>query len=122
MISADCALDPRGTVLVVRNEEAIVTKLINGLTTLQSSNECKSKAIPLICLHLFGLCGESGVPIRPTRSECEEIRDKTCQREWNIVESLIDLPDCDGLPREASSCPTMNHNDSTNRTVIENIG
>ena len=119
LISADCAFDRKGTVLVVKNEEAMVMQLVNGLTTLQSSNECKSKAIPLICLHLFGLCGESGVPIRPTRSECEEVRDETCQREWNIVKALdFDLPDCAILPDEASFCSALNDSGSTNGTVM----
>ena len=117
LISANCTLDPEGTLLVPRNEEAMVTKLVNGLTTIRASEECRSEAIPLLCLHLFGLCGESGVPIRPTRSECEEVRDETCQREWNMVETLIDLPDCDVLPLKASFCPAVNDSDSTNGTV-----
>ena len=104
--------------LVMRNEEAIVMKLINGLTFIGASEECKSKAIPLLCLYLFGLCGESGVPIRPTRSECEEVRDETCQQEWNMVKAFdIDLLDCDDLPHEASFCPALNDSGSINGTV-----
>ena len=102
---------------MVRNQEAEATNLINGLTTIGASEECKGKVIPLLCLHLFGLCGESGVPIHPTRSECEEIRDETCQMVWNILLALdIDLPDCDLLPSESSSCPTLNDSASTNGT------
>ena len=117
MISANCTLDPEGTLLVTRSEEATMMQLINGLSIIGASEECRCKAVPLLCLHLFGLCGESGVPIRPTRSEREEVRDETCQREWNIVETLIDLPDCDGLPHIASFCPAIYDSDSTSGTV-----
>ena len=100
---------------MMRNEEAKVKKLIIGLTAIGVSEECRSKAISLLCLHLFGLCGESGVPIHPTRSECEEVRDETCQ--WNIVKALdFDLPDCTMLPDEASFCPALNDSSSTNGT------
>ena len=116
LISANCAFDPEGTLLVMRNEEAMVTELIIGLTNNGSNEECRSKAIPLLCLHHFGLCGESGVLIHPTRSECEEVRDETCQREWNIIE-VLDLPDCAMFPHEASFCLPLNESDSMNGTV-----
>ena len=94
-------------------------QLINGLTFIKASDECRSKAIPLLCLYLFGLCGESGIFIQPTRGECEEVRDETCQQEWNIVEALdVDLPDCTMLPREASFCPAISGSNSTNGTIV----
>ena len=104
---------------MMRNEEDMVMQLINGLSLIGASEECQSKAIPLLCLHLFGLCGEQGVSIQPTRSECKEVRDETCQREWNIVKALdMDLPDCTMLPDEASFCPAINDSSSTNATVM----
>ena len=103
----------------MRNEEDMVIQLINGLSLIGASEECISKAIPLLCLHHFGLCGEPGFSIQPTRSECEDVRDEICKREWNIVEALdIDLPDCTMLQDEASFCPAINDSSSTNATVM----
>ena len=100
-----------------RNEEEFATQLINGLNFIGASAECKEKAIPFLCLHLFGLCVESGVSIQPTAGQCEEIRDITCQEEWGIIEQLdVDLPDCEMFPTDASSCVALNGSNSTNGT------
>ena len=108
--------------LVVRNEEATATQLINELNSIGASVECRRKAIPFVCQHLFGLCGGLGVFIQPTSSQCEEIRELICQQEWGIIEKLsMDLQDCAMFPAETSSCPTLNKSHSTNETILKGM-
>ena len=105
LTASNCSLDSEGSIFVTNNEEAVAMQLINGLETIGASVECRRKAVPFLCLQLFGLCGELEISIQPTSSQCEEIRDVTCQQEWMIIESFgIPLPDCGSLPPEASSC------------------
>ena len=108
--------------LVVRNEEATATQLINELISIGSSVECRSKAIPFVCQHLFGLCGGLGVFIQPTSNQCKEIREVICQQEWvNIEKHSMDLQDCAMFPSETSSCPALNESHSTNETVLKSM-
>ena len=107
---------------MLRNEEDTATKLINGLTSLGASAECLSKAVPFLCLHLFGLCGVSGVEIQSTSSQCKEIRDTICHQQWMFLDKLdIGLPDCEIFPAESLSCPAMNETLSTNGTVTASM-
>ena len=107
--------------LVVRNEEARATQLINELISIGASVECRRKAIPFVCQHLFGLCGGLGVFIQPTSSQCEEIREVICQQEWGSIEKLSMVQDCAMFPAETSSCPALNESHSTNETVLRSM-
>ena len=99
----------------MRNEEVTVARLINGLAIVGASDECRSKAVPFFCQHLFGLCGVSGVSILPTSSQCEEIRDTIYQQEWVKIKVFnIDVPDCAMFLPEALSCPALNDSLFTN--------
>ena len=114
LTSSNCQVDSENF-FVIRNEEARVSQLISGLTTFGSSIECRNKALPFLCLQLFGLCGSAQILIQPTRNECEEIRDMLCPQEWNtIMQFGIDLPDCARLPPETPTCPALNDSNSTN--------
>ena len=112
---------PEGYISVLRNEEDTATKLINGLTSLCASAECLSKAVPFLSAS-FWVCDVSGVAIQSTSSQCKEIRDTTCPQQWVFLDKLdIGLPDCEILPAETLSCPTMNETLSTNGTVIASM-
>ena len=103
---------------MVRNEEATAAQLIDGLVFIGASDECIRRAVPFLCLHLFGLCGRSGISIQPTISQCEEVRDTLCHQQWMFVGTLgIDLPDCAIFPANVSSCPALNDSLSTNEMV-----
>ena len=116
--SSYCLPGPEGYISVLRNEEATATQLINGLTSLGASAECLSKAVPFLCLHLFGLCDVSAVAIQSTSSQGKEIRDTTCPQQWMFLDKLdIGLPDCEIFPVKSLSCPAMNETLSTNGTV-----
>jgi len=91
--------------------------VLNGLEFLNPSQECKDEVTPFLCLHLFGLCGDTGVLLRPTLDQCVRIRDDTCHREWReAVTFNIELPDCSDLPLSAPSCEPSGYNQDTNDT------
>ena len=122
LTSANCPLDQERNVLVVRNEEDTATQLINELISIGASVECRRKVIPFVCQHLFGLCGELGVFIQPTSSQCEEIRDVMCQLEWrNIKKFSMDFQDCTIFPATTSSCPAINEKHSTNEPLLKSM-
>lgn len=119
LLSADCVFGPESDniqVLQVSNEST-AGALINGLSLLAPSDECRKAVVPFLCLYLFGLCNKSGVSIQPTSGQCAEIRDLLCPREWKIVQSFnfeVPLPDCEALPEEASTCPAQSGGGSGN--------
>ena len=117
LTSSNCSPDSEGGVLVTMNNESLAMQLITGLTIIGASAECKKKAAPFLCQFLFGLCGDIGISIQPTSSQCEDIKDTLCQGEWMIIEKLgIPLPDCGSFPPEASSCSGLNSSVSVNST------
>ena len=104
---------------MVRNEEATATQLVNGLTSIGASAECRREAVPFLCQLFFGVCDGSGISIHPTSSQCEVIRDMICRQEWILIKQLgMELPDCAMFLPEVSSCPALNNNHSQNGTVL----
>ena len=104
---------------MVRNEEATATQLVNGLTFIGASVECRREAVPFLCQLLFGVCDGSGISIHPTSSQCEVISDMICRQEWILIKQLgMELPDCAMFLPEASSCPALNNSHSQNGTVL----
>ena len=104
LLSVNC--DSGGTPLVLRDQETSARLLISALNQLSPSPECITEVIPLLCVHLFGLCDSSGVSIQPTSGQCQNVRDNLCSLEWQTAVSLmLDLPDCDSFPEEQVSCP-----------------
>ena len=105
---SNCSSDQEN-VFVVRNKEMMATQLIDNLTSIGASFECRRKFIPFLCLQLFGLCGGSGVFIQPSSNQCEDIRTELSQLGCNISDILaMDLLDCAVLPPETPSCPAPN--------------
>ena len=102
LLSLNC--DSGGSPLVLRDQETNARLLIPALNQ-SPSLECREAAIPLLCLHLFGLCDSSGVSLQPTSGQCRRVRDELCIEEWQSALSAgADLPDCDNLPEEQASC------------------
>ena len=107
--SKDCDIDPEEGVLVQRNQESTANQLVSGLGLIKPSPECQRVALPFFCLYLFGLCDKSsGISIRPTIGQCEEIRDVICPTEWaTALRFGFNLPDCKIFPMESQSCPVL---------------
>ena len=98
--------DSVGPPLVLRNDqEQNARLLLSALDRVRPSLECREEAVPLLCLHLFGLCSTSNVSIHPTSAECENVRDNLCRMEWQIAKTLnYDIPDCSSFPDQQESC------------------
>ncbi len=68
---------------------------------------------PFLCLHLFGLCGDTGIHLQPTSDQCVRIRDNTCYLEWREAAMFnIELPDC--RPLSAPFCENSGYNQDIN--------
>ena len=81
--SMNCDTDLGGNILVQQNGESTASQIQYGLDNfINPSPECRELMVPFLCLHLFGLCDMSGIFIRPTIVQCEEIRDVVCHTEW----------------------------------------
>ena len=120
LTSLNCSFNPEGTVFVKENNKTITTQILNKLNLIGTNAECRRKAVPFLCLHLFGLCVESGVSIQPTAGQCKEIRDIICQEEWGIIAS--DIPDCVTFPTAStSSCTQLNDSYTSGDTVAGNL-
>ena len=116
--SANCTNDSEAYVLVERNAEQSAQELISLLEFI-ARPKCLEKAVPFLCLILFGLCSESGVPIQPNLGQCEVIRDEVCTDEAIIIEaSGNELPDCATFSSEISSCGVLNVSLPTNGTNV----
>ena len=63
---------------------------------------CKQAVVPFLCQYLFPLCNvtnntSQGDLIVPSQEECNNLREKTCEAEWQVAKILGYghlLPDC----------------------------
>ena len=96
-----CLQDVGENILVIRKEEEKIALLNQGLQLIGASEECRMEVVPFLCQYFFGLCSDSGSLIQPTSSQCEEIKNSVCPREWEAaVQFNLELPDCSALPSE----------------------
>lgn len=91
--------------------EETVDQLVFALDLLiQPSKECRCAVVPFLCVYFFGACGSGNDDYRPTSSQCRDVRDSVCQREWEEASALLDLqdlpqlPDCSTLPDDGLNC------------------
>ena len=110
LAASNCLEDIGEPILVLNNAINTAGQLFSGLDLLGASDICKTEVIPFLCIHLFGLCSSSSVNIQPTKSQCEQIRESTCQNEWERALQIgIDLPDCGLFPLETTQCQNMSN-------------
>lgn len=79
-----------------------------GFGQLMASDECVEAALPLLCLFYFSLCDTSTeVSYLPSSSQCMEVRDGPCRREWAAANMALPgiLPVCEDLPDTTVVCP-----------------
>ncbi len=112
--SSNCIEDLHRPILVIESDANRIDQLINGLNLLGTSQDCREEVIPFMCLYTLGLCTHSKLHIQPSLSQCEQIRDVTCRREWSrALEFGIGLPDCSTFPKQIRLC-----DNSTNSTIV----
>ena len=120
LLSMNC--DTEESPLVLHDDETNARLLIPAVGR-SPSPECRAAAVPLLCLHLFGLCDSSGVSIQPTSGQCRNVRDNLCRVEWQAAMGFgFDLPDCDSFPDEQTSCPESNKGSGSHSEKPQHAG
>ena len=90
-------------------KERQAVQILDGLTTLGATPECRAVAEPFICLYLFGLCDSSGMVYAPSYVECVLISTDVCASEWAMANRFLpllglpSLPECRSFQSTASA-------------------
>ena len=82
-------------------------RLVNGLSFLNPSQQCKEAIIPFLCISIFNLCDSSNTLHTITREDCLYIRDDVCARVWHTAVNFLGadvLPVCEDLPDITIEC------------------
>ncbi len=115
--SSSCALN-QTPILVPDRNEVIVRSVIDMLYRVNPSPECLQEMLPFVCLNWLGLCGDEDL-VLPTTSQCEDIQDRTCDREWKQMAATgVLLPDCDDFNEENNVVCPSNNNTQTEGTRL----
>ena len=89
--------------------ETQAVQILDGLTTLGATPECRAVAEPFICLYLFGLCDSSGMVYAPSYEDCVLISTDLCASEWAMANRFLpllglpSLPECRSFQSTASA-------------------
>ena len=89
--------------------EMQANQLLDGLSVLNPSPECRAVIQPFLCLYLFGLCSSNGVAYQPSFEECVYISRDACTSEWIKLNNFLmmvempTLPDCTSFPNTFSA-------------------
>ena len=90
-----------------RAGERGATNLVNGLSLLSPSQQCREAIMPFLCLSIFTLCDSSNHLHTILREDCLELRDDICTEEWRQAVAILGpgiLPVCEDLPDTAENC------------------
>ena len=81
--------------------ESDAMMLLNGLSFLNPSQQCKEAIIPFLCISIFNLCDSSNTLHTALREDCLYIRDDVCFSELSTTVGFLGavvLPVCEELP------------------------
>ena len=87
--------------------ESDAMNLVNGLSLLSPSPQCREAIMPFLCLSIFTLCDSSNHLHTILREDCLELRDNICAEEWRQAVTLLGarvLPVCENLSDSADEC------------------
>ena len=84
--------------------------LVNGLSLLSPSPQCREAIIPFLCLSTFTLCDSSNHLHTILREDCLKLRDDICAEEWRQAVAILGpgvLPVCEDLRDANDECIGM---------------
>ena len=84
-----------------------IMSLVNGLSLLRPSQQCREAILPFICTFIFNLCDNNNTLHTILREDCLHIRDDVCAEVWQIAVSADDqvlLPVCEDLQEITVEC------------------
>ena len=121
---SSCKYGNDSSIYIAANVDQDANEKIAQLINLGASPTCKLYLIPLMCLHLFPLCGNNATF---SRQECFEISTGVCKVEWqnalNIPVIKDKVPNCSSFPatEQALLFPAFDNTSTmTNDTVLVN--
>ena len=79
--------------------ENYIVSLVNVLSILRPSQQCRKAILPFICTFTFNLCDSNNTLYTILREDCLHVRDDVCAEEWQIaVYFQLPLPVCEDIP------------------------
>ena len=81
--------------------------LVNGLSFLNPSPQCREAMLPFLCLSIFQLCDSSKRLHTTLQEDCLILRDNICADEWSQAVGILGaevLPVCEDLPDITDDC------------------
>ena len=87
--------------------ESDAVRLVNSLSSFNSSQQCQEAIMPFLCISIFNLCDSSNTLHTITREDCLYIRDDVCTSEWSMTVKFLGadvLPVCEDLPDNNVEC------------------
>ena len=81
--------------------------LVNGLSILNPSRQCREAIMPFLCLFFFSLCDSSNHLHTILKEDCIELRDDICAEEWSQAVGFLGagvLPACERLADVSDEC------------------
>ena len=104
--------------------ESDATRLVNGLSFFNPSQQCKEAIIPFLCISIFNLCDSSNTLHTALRKDCLYIRDDVCVSEWSTAVEFLGadvLPVCEELPDNITLECTGKWNFSLHSIIIMSL-
>ena len=101
------ALNIPGSLIDQQRGERDAMDLVNGLSILNPSPQCREAIMPFLCLFFFSLCDSSNHLHTILREDCLELRDDICAEEWSLAVGFLGagvLPVCEELSDDADEC------------------
>ena len=90
-------------------KEKQAVQILDGLSKIGATSECRAVAEPFLCLYIFGLCDSSGMVYAPSYEDCVLISTDLCASEWATANQFLpllgqpSLPECSSFQRAASA-------------------
>ena len=82
-----------------------IMSLVNGLSLLRPSQQCRESMLPFFCTFIFNLCDNNNTLHTILREDCLHIRDDVCAEVWQIaVDYQVPLPVCEDLQEITVEC------------------
>lgn len=96
----------------MRKEQKDLSLLNQNLYDNGATEECRIMILTFFCQYYLNLCDNSGNPILPTSTQCEEIMESCPMELEEAAQFNFAISNCHLLPSEKPSCFSLEDNDT----------